>query len=63
VGDKRQEPHPEQVTHKGLSIPIPKRKDVLDALERAADPEKSGRPDCCPKLRMVDGAAEITLQR
>jgi hypothetical protein len=38
VPDEKQEP--KQTTPKGLEIPVPKRKDVLDAIKKAATPKK-----------------------
>jgi hypothetical protein len=37
VADKPQEP--KQKTPKGLEIPVPKRKDVMDALKKIAKPK------------------------
>ncbi|MGH3007182.1 MAG: hypothetical protein ACRDOS_15010 [Gaiellaceae bacterium] len=33
-------PEPKQRTSKGLEIPVPKRRDVMDALRRLVQPEK-----------------------
>jgi hypothetical protein len=38
VSDKPQEP--KQTTPRGLEIPVPKRKDVMDALKKASTPKK-----------------------
>jgi hypothetical protein len=38
MGDKPQEP--KQETPKGLEIPVPKRRDVMDALRRMIQPNK-----------------------
>ena len=34
------QPEPKQRTSKGLEIPVPKRRDVMDALRRLVQPEK-----------------------
>ena len=39
MGDKPQEP--KQKLPKGTEIPVPKRKDVLDALRKGIQPKKS----------------------
>jgi hypothetical protein len=57
VTDKKQEPQndweneggatapdPRQRTPKGLEIPVPKRKDVLDALGKVAKPPEKPKP-------------------
>jgi hypothetical protein len=38
MADEQDEPQ-KQATEKGLEIPVPKRKDVLDVFEKAAKPE------------------------
>jgi hypothetical protein len=38
VTDKPQEP--KQTTPKGLEIPVPKRREVMDALKKIAKPKK-----------------------
>jgi hypothetical protein len=38
VAEEGAEDEPKQRTEKGLEIPIPKRKDVFEVLERAAKP-------------------------
>jgi hypothetical protein len=47
MSDKRQDPlwkpdpdEPKQTTPKGLEIPVPKRKTVMDALQKIAKPKK-----------------------
>jgi hypothetical protein len=42
VTAKKQEP--KQTTPKGLEIPVPKRKDVLDALGKVAKPSEKPKP-------------------
>ncbi|HUG64902.1 MAG TPA: hypothetical protein VMK83_06755 [Gaiellaceae bacterium] len=37
-------PEPKQKTSKGLEIPVPKRKDVMDALGKVAPPPKKPKP-------------------
>ena len=34
------EPEPTQKTPKGLEVPVPKRKDVMDALKKLVQPAK-----------------------
>jgi hypothetical protein len=40
VNDKQQEP--KQTTPKGLEIPVPKRREVMDALRKIVQPAKKG---------------------
>lgn len=42
MSEHRQEPsdEPKQKTPKGFEIPVPKRKDVMDALRKLVEPEK-----------------------
>lgn len=42
MSERRQEPsdEPKQKTPKGLEIPVPKRKDVMDALRKLVQPAK-----------------------
>ena len=46
---KKEQPasEPKQITPKGLEIPVPKRKDVFDLLNRAAKkrPKKASPPE------------------
>jgi hypothetical protein len=42
MADKRQEP--KQRTPKGLEIPVPKRRDVMDLIEKVAKPAGRKRP-------------------
>jgi hypothetical protein len=37
---KKQQPASTQRTEKGLEIPVPKRKDVMDALRKLVQPKK-----------------------
>lgn len=40
MSGKEQPPAPTQRTDKGLDIPVPKRKDVMDAFRKIVQPEK-----------------------
>ena len=45
MGDKEQKPAkdaPTQITPKGLEIPVPKRRDLMDAFRKILKPVKKG---------------------
>lgn len=44
MADKGQELQPTQRTEKGVEIPVPERKDVLDVFEKAAKGSDPSRP-------------------
>ena len=40
MNEQRPEPEPKQKTPKGLEIPVPKRKDLMDAFRKIVGPVK-----------------------
>ncbi|MEY2431688.1 MAG: hypothetical protein QOC92_1413 [Acidimicrobiaceae bacterium] len=46
---KRPKDEPTQTTEQGYEIPVPKRKDVLDALRKVARPPESSDRESSPE--------------